>query len=164
MSLSDSAAAVVQFLAQRLPWVWFAVAVICTIIEAATFALTTVWFAAGALVMALLSFFPIPFVWQLLIFLVISGALLAFTRPVAVKKLKVGHARTNAESLIGGKGLVVKDITEFESGEVKVSGAIWNARASGGEAILAGAECTVEKIEGATLYVSAREKDAGGAS
>ena len=162
MSLSDCAAAITQFLLQHLPWVWFAVAVICTAIEAATFELTTIWFAAGALVMVFLSFLPIPPIWQVLLFLIISSVLLGFTRPVAIKKLKVGRVRTNAESLIGERGLVVKDITEFESGEVKISGTIWNARGCDGEAILAGAECAVEKIEGATLYVRDCKKDLGG--
>ncbi len=145
----------IPFLAEHLPWVWFAVAVICTVIEALTFALTTIWFAAGALVMVFLSFLPIPFAWQALLFLALSALLLAFTRPIAVKKLKVGRAKTNAESLIGGRGLVIKDIMEFESGEVKISGSIWNARAVDGGSILAGSECVVERIEGVTLYVRA---------
>ena len=157
-----SAAAIAQFLAQHLPWVWFAVAVICTVIEAATLALTTIWFAAGALVMVFLSFLPIPAAWQVLLFLIISAALLAFTRPIAAKKLKVGRTKTNAESLIGECALVIKDITQFETGEVKISGSIWNARSCDGEAILAGAECSVERIEGATLYVRDCKKDLGG--
>ena len=161
MSLSDSA--ITQFLLQHLPWVWLAVVIACTIIEALTFELVTIWFAAGALVMVFLSFLPIPAAWQVLLFLIISGLLLGFTRPLAVKKLKIGRVKTNAESLIGGKGLVVKDITEFESGEVKISGTIWNARACDGAAISAGAECTVERIEGATLYVCARARQEGGA-
>ena len=154
MSLSDSA--ITQFLLQHLPWVWLAVCIACTIIEAVTFELVTIWFAAAALVMVFLSFLPIPLVWQLLVFLALSALLLVFSRPIALKKLKVGKVKTNAESLIGGKGLVVKDITEFDAGEVKIGGAIWNARGCDGEAILAGSECTVEKIEGVTLYVSAR--------
>ena len=163
MNLADSTAAVGAFFLQHLPWVWFAVAVVCTVIEAATLALTTIWFAAGALVMVFLSFLPIPPAWQVLIFLVISAALLGFTRPIAVKKLKIGRVKTNVESLIGGLGLVVKDITQFEAGEVKIGGSIWNARSAGGEAILAGAECAVERIEGVTLYVRACAEQEGGA-
>lgn len=154
MILPD-AAALSQFLLQHLPWAWLAVAVICTIIEAATFALATIWFAVAALVMVFLSFLPIPFAWQALIFLAISALLLAFTRPIAVKRLKVGRARTNAESLIGEKCLVVKGMSEFESGEVKVGEAIWNARAADGKPIPEGTECSIERIEGATLYVRA---------
>ncbi|MBQ4330901.1 MAG: NfeD family protein, partial [Spirochaetaceae bacterium] len=107
---------------EYLPWFWLGLVVLFTLIEVFTFGLTTVWFALGALVMVFLSALPIPLVWQLVMFLGISSVLLVFTRPLAVKKLKVGRERTNTDSLLGTKALVMKDITEFEKGVVKVHG------------------------------------------
>ena len=103
--------------------------------------------------MLFLSPLPIPFLWQILLFLIISSVLLIFTRPVAVKKLKVGREKTNTDSLIGEKALVIKDITEFEKGLVKLHGMEWSARSVGGSAIAKNATCRVERIEGVTLVV-----------
>ena len=80
-------------LLEYLPWFWLFLMILFTAIEVATFGLTTIWFALGALVMLLLSPLPIPFLWQIFVFLIISAVLLIFTRPIAVKKLKVGREK-----------------------------------------------------------------------
>lgn len=145
-------------LLEYLPWFWLALVVLFTLIEVFTFGLTTVWFALGALLMVFLSPLPIPFVWQVLLFLGISSVLLVFTRPIAVKKLKIGREKTNADSLLGAKALVVKDITEFEKGLVKVHGMEWLAQSVDGSALPKDAICIVERIEGVTLTVRKSEE------
>ena len=42
-------------LSNNLPWLWVAVTVICIVIETLTLSLTTIWFAGGALVAAILA-------------------------------------------------------------------------------------------------------------
>ncbi|MDR0878996.1 MAG: NfeD family protein, partial [Treponema sp.] len=111
------------------------------------------WFAIAALVMVFLSFLPIPLPGQLIIFLVISAALLIFTRPVAIKKFKMGKEKTNVDSLVGMDALVTKDITEFEKGEVKLNGQIWSARSETNGEIKTGTKCTVVRIEGVQAIV-----------
>lgn len=145
-------------LLEYLPWFWLALVVLFTLIEVFTFGLTTVWFALGALLMVFLSPLPIPFVWQVLLFLGISSVLLVFTRPIAVKKLKIGREKTNTDSLLGAKALVVKDITEFERGLVKVHGMEWSAQSVDGSALPKDAICIVERIEGVTLTVRKSEE------
>jgi len=117
--------------------------------------LTTIWFAIGALVTIFISFLPIPFEFQFLIFLAISGALLFFTRPIAIKKFKTGKVKTNVDSLAGKNALVIKQITEFDSGEVKVSGQIWTARQEEGSTLtlVEGVKCEIVRIEGAHAIV-----------
>lgn len=115
--------------------------------------LTSIWFGCGAFVMIFLSFLPIPFRWQLLIFAVLSLLLLIFTRPLAVKKLRVKKTPTNSDSLIGKKVLVTEKITELEKGAVKVNGVIWSARSEDNSEIAKGSECRVSEIEGVTLVV-----------
>ena len=135
------------------PWFWLALVVLFSIVELCTFGLTTIWFALSALVMVLLSFLPIPFRGQLAIFLVMAILLLVFTRPVAVKKLKGGKVKTNVEDLAGRRALVVKAIKEFETGEVKINGQIWSARAEQGGDLAEGTRCEVVRIEGAHAVV-----------
>jgi len=139
-------------------WIWVALTVIFTVIEALTFGLTTVWFALAALVMVFLSFFPIPFVFQIIIFLVISACLLIFTRPIAVKKFKTGKEKTNVDSLAGKHALVIKQIGEFERGEVKINGQIWSARSDDNSVINEGTKCEVVRIEGVQAIVRALDE------
>lgn len=134
-------------------WLWVILVVIFAVIEGFTLGLTTIWFAIAALVMVFLSFLPIPLSVQVLIFLVISAALLIFTRPVAIKKFKIGREKTNVDSLVGKNALVVKQITEFDSGEVKLSGQIWTAVSEDGSALAEGSKCLVSRIEGVKAIV-----------
>ena len=134
-------------------WVWVALVIIFALIEVFTLGLTTVWFAIGALVMVFLSLLPIKLPVQILIFLVISAVLLIFTRPLAIKKFRIGKEKTNVESLAGKHALVMKKISEFEKGEAKVNGQIWSARTEGNSEIAEGTKCEIIRVEGVQLIV-----------
>lgn len=141
----------------HLPWFWVAVMVAALVFEAVTFSLTTVWAALSALLMVFLCRTGLPFRWQLLIFFVITILLMIFTRPFAVKKLRLGRVTTNVNSMDGQEVLVVKKITRFEKGEVRASnGVTWMAACSesvGEGEIPKGSVCLVERVEGNTLVV-----------
>jgi membrane protein implicated in regulation of membrane protease activity len=143
-----------NFILQNLPWFWLAMAIIFTLIEVFTAGLTTIWFAIGSVPMIFLSFLPIPFLYQVLIMLVISIVLLIFTRPFFVKKLNANKEKTNVDALIGKTALVTKKITKFEKGEVKIDGKIWTAKSVSDEDLDAGTECLLQSIEGVTAIVS----------
>jgi membrane protein implicated in regulation of membrane protease activity len=143
-----------NFILQNLPWFWLGMAIIFTLIEVFTAGLTTIWFAIGSVPMIFLSFLPIPFLYQVLIMLVISIVLLIFTRPFFVKKLNANKEKTNVDALIGKTALVTKKITKFEKGEVKIDGKIWTAKSVSDEDLDAGTECLLQSIEGVTAIVS----------
>ena len=130
-----------------------ALVIIFALIEVFTLGLTTVWFAIAAVVMVFLSFLPIPLSVQVLIFLAISALLVIFTRPVAVKKFKIGKEKTNVDSLVGKHVLVTRKIGEFEKGEVKVNGLFWAARSELNTEIVEGTKCEIRRIEGVQLIV-----------
>ena len=137
----------------QMRWIWVALVVIFAVIEAFTFGLTTIWFAISAFVMVFLSFFKIPLMIQVFIFLLISGVLLFFTRPIAIKKLKTGRVKTNVDSLVGMHALVTKKISEFDRGEVKLNGQFWTAHSEDGSEINEGTKCEVVRIEGVQAIV-----------
>ena len=143
-----------NFILQNLPWFWLGMAIIFTLIEVFTAGLTTIWFAIGSIPMIFLSFLPIPFLYQVLIMLVISIVLLIFTRPFFVKKLNANKEKTNVDALIGKTALVTKKITKFEKGEVKIDGKIWTAKSVSDEDLEEGTECLLQSIEGVTAIVS----------
>jgi membrane protein implicated in regulation of membrane protease activity len=138
----------------NLPWFWLGMVVVFTVIEVFTAGLTTIWFAIGSIPMIFLSFLPIPFLYQVLIMLVISIVLLIFTRPFFVKKLNANKEKTNVDALIGKTALVTKKITKFEKGEVKIDGKIWTAKSVSEEDLEEGTECLLQSIEGVTAIVS----------
>jgi membrane protein implicated in regulation of membrane protease activity len=140
-------------------WIWLVLTVIFTIIEGLTFGLTTIWFAIAALIMIFVSFLPIAFVYQVIIFLVIAAALLVFTRPIAVRKFKTGRVKTNVDSLAGRHAIVTKQIGEFDTGEVKISGQIWSARSEDNSVINEGIKCEVARIEGVHAIVRSLPSD-----
>ncbi|MCR4939105.1 MAG: NfeD family protein [Treponemataceae bacterium] len=143
----------IEYLMAHLPWFWLAMAILMSVLELILPGLTTIWFALGSLVMIPLSLLPIPFVIQVVICLVISVVLLVFTRPFAMKKLKANKEKTNVDALIGKSVLVLKDISKFEKGEVKVNGVVWSARSDDDAPLKAGDECFLLRIEGATAVV-----------
>ena len=148
----------------HVQWFWAALVIILALIEVFTLGLTTVWFAIAALLMVFISLLlNIPLANQILIFLAISTALLVFTRPLAIKKFKMGKEKTNVDSLVGKQALVVKAIGEFDKGEVKVSGQIWSARTEDNSAIAEGTKCQVLRIEGVQLIVQAHINTEGDA-
>ncbi|MDR0456401.1 MAG: NfeD family protein [Treponema sp.] len=134
-------------------WIWAALVIIFALIEVFTFGLTTVWFAIAALLMVFLSLFKIPLSVQIIIFLIIASLLLIFTRPLAIKKFKMGREKTNVDSLAGKHVLVIKTIGEFEKGEVKLNGLTWTARSDNNAEIAAGTKCEVLRVEGVQLIV-----------
>ena len=138
----------------NLPWFWLGMVIVFTVIEIFTAGLTTIWFAIGSIPMIFLSFLPIPFLYQVLIMLVISIVLLIFTRPFFVKKLNANKEKTNVDALIGKTALVTKKITKFEKGEVKIDGKIWTAKSVSDEDLEEGTECLLQRIEGVTAIVS----------
>ena len=118
-----------------------------------TLGLTTVWFSLSAVLMIFISMLHPPFYAQCILFALVALLLLFFTRPIALKFLHTKRVKTNADSLIGKKALVLQTITEFEKGQVKINGMVWTAASTGGADIPTGEECIIEKIEGVTLIV-----------
>ncbi|MBQ9238387.1 MAG: NfeD family protein [Treponema sp.] len=144
------------FIQNNPSWIWIIVLVICIGIEAATFTLTTIWFAVSAFFMVFLSFLPLSLIWQVLIFLIISLVLLIFTRPIMLKKINIfRQTRTNVDLLIGQKAPLITAVTSFGKGEIKINGTIWNAAGIDGQEIVAGTVCRVCVVQGNTVLVEA---------
>lgn len=147
------------FIYQNLMWFWLAIMVICIVIEAITFQLTTCWAAISALVMIFLSKTEIAFKWQLLIFLILTIFLILVTRPFVMKKLKLGKNVTNINALEGQEVLVTKMIEKFSKGEAKAkNGVLWTVTSSDGEDIEEGEVCVVEKVDGNTLIIKSKNR------
>lgn len=141
------------YILNNLPWFWLAILVVSLLIEGMTMMLTSIWCAIAAFVMIFVSTTPLSFKWQLLLFALISLVLVIFTRPFAVKKLRIKKEATNSDALIGKHVLVTKKITPLEKGAVKLNGVEWSASSNDGTTIDRGVEVEIVKIEGVTVFV-----------
>ena len=109
-----------NFILSFLPWIWLTLLIIFVVIEAFTMSLTTIWPAIASLPLIFIAKTGLPFKWQLLIFVLLTLVLVIFTRPFAVKKLKIGNNKTNvnkknyaAAALIFNTLLVVLIVAVF---------------------------------------------------
>ena len=82
---------------------WLILFIIMVIIEALTQGLTTIWFAAGALVALIISIFVPNVLVQTFAFVAVSVVLLVFTRPLLAGYFNRKVTPTNVDSLLGNR-------------------------------------------------------------
>ncbi|MDE6761798.1 MAG: NfeD family protein [Lachnospiraceae bacterium] len=134
---------------------WLLLAAIFIIVEIITLGLTTIWFAGGAFIAALAGLCGANLAVQVILFVVVSVVLLALTRPIAVKYLDSKTEKTNAEALVGQSAYVLQMIDNVkESGQAKVNGMEWTARAKEDSMIIQeGTVVKIVAIQGVKLIV-----------
>lgn len=148
-----------MWILNNLPWFWVGVMIVCVVIESFTLTLTTLWFSCGAFITIFVSMTPMPFRWQVLIFVVLSCVLLVLTRPLLLKKMQGRkESRTNVNAVIGLTVPVTKTITQFSKGEVKCNGTYWPAESKDGKKLDEGTVCKIIGVQGNTVTVEAVEK------
>lgn len=137
------------------PMYWLIAMAVLLIVEIITMGLTTIWFAAGALVAVIAALLHAPIAVQFVLFVVVSVILFCFTRPVAEKYLNNSRTKTNINSIIGEEAKVIEDIDNFnQKGAVVVKGLEWTARSvDDNEVIPAGSKVKVIEVSGVKLIV-----------
>lgn len=135
---------------------WLVISAVLIVTEIFTLGLTTIWFAAGALLAALVAWIGVGIIGQLIIFIIVSVVLLVLTRPLAMKYLNDKTVRTNADSLIGEIAIVTEEIDNIAGkGAAKIQGETWTARSTKDEEIIEkGTKVQVIRISGVKLIVS----------
>lgn len=137
------------------PIMWLILLACFLVVEAITVGLTTIWFAGGALVAAIASGLGAGILIQWVLFLIVSLALLIFTRPMAVRYMNKGVPKTNVNSLIGERAVVIQKINNLEqTGQVQINDIEWMARTSSDEVTIPEhAIVTIEDVQGVKLIV-----------
>lgn len=134
--------------------IWLAAFVVLTGIEAVTMALTTIWFAGGALVAFLMALLGAGKYIQVGAFFLVSLILLIFTRPFALKYVNQRTVRTNVEGIIGKKARITAAVNnDLAEGTAVAAGQEWTARSADGSIIEAGTMVVVEAVSGVKLIV-----------
>lgn len=144
----------------NLTTIWLIVFVVCIVAEIISMGLTTIWFAGGALVAAVVAAFGAPLWLQIALFAVVSLVLLYFTRPIAVKYFNKDRVKTNAESLVGKQAIVISEIDNLQGiGQVTVGGQEWTARTTQeGISLPVGSVVVIRAISGVKLMVEEKQQ------
>ena len=123
--------------------------------QAGTVTLVSLWFAAGALAAMIVSLCAGPIWLQAVVFLAVSGVLLALLRPLVRRYVTPKAVRTNVDGVIGTEGYVTADIDNVRAvGSVKLGGMTWTARSTDGSVIPTGTLVKVDRIEGVKAFVT----------
>ncbi|MCL2111512.1 MAG: NfeD family protein [Clostridiales bacterium] len=143
-----------ELLAANMILFWIACAVIFAVLEGFVSGLLTIWFTIGGAAAAAAAAMGAPIPVQIVAFFAVSIVLLVFTRPILIKRLKVGREKNYTEQLEGKPGLVVEEIKPFDSGQVKVNGIVWTAIGEAPEfSAKKGDRVEIIKVEGVKLIV-----------
>lgn len=138
---------------------WLALLIVFAVLEASTVSLVSIWFMGGALT-ALIAALCGAEIWlQVVLFFVVSIALLLCLRPLSKKLLKKRKVATNADSNIGKTAVVTETIDNLRgTGAVKISGVEWSARSVDDSVLEKDAVVRILRIEGVKVCVERAEK------
>lgn len=133
---------------------WIILAGIFFVIEMATIGFLVFWFGIGALLAMIVSLFTSNIAIQTAVFVFSSTLLLFFTRPFVNKFSSKDDVQTNAYSIIGKKGIVIKSIDPIAGkGQVKIGTEVWSAKSTDDRKIEKGLEVEVLEIDGVKVVV-----------
>ncbi len=136
-------------------YIWLILAGIFVIGEVLTSGFLIFWFSLGSLITMVVSFFVPDITIQTAIFLISSVILILATKPLVKKFANTETIKTNAQSIIGKKGLVTKDINSIKAtGQVKIEGELWSAIGINDMEIKKGTEVEVVELKGVKVIVT----------
>ena len=148
----------IEWLTQSINILWLILIVVTVAIELMTTDLTSIWFAAGALVALLLSLLGVqnPAI-QIIVFLAVSIGLLLTVGRWAKKIIGKNTIPTNIDAVIGKEILIIKGASQFEYGEGKYQVLIWTISCRGTESIDAGDTGVIIAVDGNKLVVERKK-------
>lgn len=145
-----------------MPVIWLALLVLFLLAEAATVALVSLWFAAGALAAILVCLLGGSVAVQCVVFFLVSAVLLGLARPLLRRYVNPRIVKTNVDSVAGTEGLVTEAIDNISgAGQVKLGAMVWTARSTDGNPIPAGTRIRADRVEGVKVFVSPLRVSAG---
>ncbi len=122
--------------------------------EALTPQLLCIWFSVGALASLVAAALHAPFWLQVLLFVLVSVAMVLLMRPLSRKFKSRVELRAGADRIIGRHGIVVQTISpDRGEGQICIDGAVWSAKSVEGDVLAEGVRVKVLCIEGVRAVV-----------
>lgn len=136
-------------------FIWLGIMILFLVVEAFTVGLTTIWFAAGALVAMIACVLGLGTLGQFILFFAVSLVLLIFTRPVAIKYMNPHRIRTNYEDAVDKTVKITERVDNINgTGTAVLNGQEWTARMQQDDMVLEKGELAkVAVVEGVKLIL-----------
>lgn len=132
---------------------WLVVAIVAAIIEVSIPTFGVIFVSLAAVIAAAAAWLALPFLVQLLLFVVALALSLALLRPRLMARLSGRGVPSRIDPLIGQEAVVTHDIeTVVGAGRVNVAGQDWAARAS--TPLAAGTRVKIVGADGIVLEVT----------
>ena len=136
--------------------IWLIAAIALVIFEICSATFGAICFAIGAGFSALAAGLGAGLTWQIVIFAIVSLLTFVFLRPFMLKFMdrKSKDVKTNAEAIIGRKGIVSERIdAEQHTGRVAIDGDDWKAVSEDGSIIEKGVSVEIVKMDSIIVTV-----------
>jgi membrane protein implicated in regulation of membrane protease activity len=136
-------------------WLWLLLGVLLFALELMTpGGFFIFFFGVGAVIVALLTSIGVagpPWVQWLLFGVVSAATLFLFRKPL---QRRIGKMPSGVvDSIVGQTAVSIDAIGVRQIGRVELRGTVWSACNTGEAVIAAGQRCSVERVEGLTLYI-----------
>jgi membrane protein implicated in regulation of membrane protease activity len=138
-------------------WIWILLGLALLLAEVVTpGGFYIIFFGVGAVIVGVLAGFDAagPLWFQVILFSLISVLALWLFREKLLR-LTQGAAQPNIDSLIGESCVAAEDMAVNAVGKAELRGTSWTARNAGEIPLARGQRCTVERVEGLTIFVRA---------
>ena len=138
---------------EHFVWLWIGIIVLAVGLEMLTDQLISIWFIPGAFVSAILSLCGVDFIWQALVFVLVSAIAVPLGKILLGRNKQNSDTKTNIDAIIGEKCVVAEKIDNFAGcGLVRVKGQYWSARGvNENDVFEVGEVLSVVAIEGVKL-------------
>jgi membrane protein implicated in regulation of membrane protease activity len=136
-------------------WLWVLSGIALLVVEMLTpGGLFALFFGVGALLTAVVAAAGLGATGQWLLFSAVSLVLLGTLRRPLQQKLQ-SRPGVAIDAIVGQEVVLLGDVPAGGEGKAELRGAPWAARVASGIPLRAGQRCTVERVDGLTLWVRA---------
>jgi membrane protein implicated in regulation of membrane protease activity len=137
---------------------WLIIILVCILAEMHSNAFIAVFIGAAAIIPFFMALFGVLFAAQAIVWLVLSGVMLAALRPAALRRFRTGEkpdfSRPATTALTNLSGIVEVEVgDDVHPGRVIVKGESWRAVTEAPTPIMVGEKVVVRKATGTTLWV-----------
>lgn len=137
-------------------FLWLTIALAGVAIDVLSSGFLFVWFSASAICAMIASWFGASFLFQVIIFVVLSAILITVAYPIVKKTLKdtVPETKTMEETYIGQVFVADKDIENQAT--IKIEGIYWTV-INQGEKIKKGEKFIIKSLQGTKFIVALKK-------
>jgi len=107
--------------------IWAVVIAAALLLEFLTYEFYTAWFSVGGLAALIMAACEVDLHWQIIVFVLLSTALLLSLRPIVKRFVSTETVPTNLDANIGKAFKLLEDVSDNKS-TIKINDVVWNVK------------------------------------